>query len=152
MNSEQAQSIIMNIIGGQYEERWPEEERKAILSTAELSYGQRLDVGTFLFGNLRDINLVFAAVRPQLCADPKDVDHFRRFLADLDSGKYEEIYHYFDVLEADWLFLSGKLNTRRSPPSPFARELHAWEAECMRMRSAEGRWPSLAEQRAFLGM
>ena len=68
------------------------------------------------------------------------------------SGKYDQKYHYFDVLKADWFFLSGALNVRRSPPSQLARAVHAWEAECMRMRSAEGRWPSLAEQRAFLGM
>ena len=128
MNSEQAQSIIMNIIGGQYEERWPEEERNAIFSTAEFSYDQRMEVGTFLFGNLRDINLVFAAVRPQFGADPTHVDHFKRFLADLASGTYDRKYHYFDVLKADWFFLDGALNARRSPPSPFACALHAWEA------------------------
>jgi hypothetical protein len=56
------------------------------------------------------------------------------------------------VHSADWLFLSGAVNTRRSPPSPFARAVHAWDAECMRMRRAEGRWPTLAEQRAFLDL
>ena len=138
--------------GGQYEERWPEEERNAILFTAEFSYDQRLEVGTFLFGNLRDSDLVFAAVRPQLGADPTHLDHFRRFLADLASGKYDEKYHYFDVLKADWFFVGGALNARRSPPSPFARLVHAWDAECMRMRRAEGRWPTLGEQRTFVGM
>ena len=44
------------------------------------------------------------------------------------------------------------VNTRRSPPSPFARAVHAWDAECMRMQRAEGRWPTLAEQRAFLDL
>ena len=55
----------MNIIGGQYEQRWPESERNAIKSN-ELSYNQRIMVGTFLFGNLRDSDLVLAAVLPQL--------------------------------------------------------------------------------------
>ena len=96
----------------------------------------RLNVATFLFGNLRDSDLVLAAVRPQLGADATHVDHFRRFLADLASSKYDEKYHCFDVLKADWFFLSGALNARRSPPSPFARAVHAWEAECMRMRRA----------------
>ena len=86
MSALEAQAIVMNFIGGQYEERWPEEERNAIFSTAEFSYDQRMEVGTFLFGNLRDINLVFAAVRPQFGADPTHVDHFKRFLADLASG------------------------------------------------------------------
>jgi len=147
-----AQSIILNIIGGQFEERWPESERNAIFFTAEFSYKQRIEVATFLFGNVRDIDLVLAAVRPQLGADPKHLDHFRRFLADLASGKYDERYHYFDVLKADWFFLSGALNARRSPPSQLARAVHAWDAECMRMRRAEGRWPALGEQHAFVGM
>ena len=152
MTALEAQAIVMNIIGGQYEERWPEEERNTILSIAEYSYDQRINVGTFLFGNLRDYDLVLTAVRPQLGADPTHLDHFQRFLADLASGKYDQKYHYFDVLKADWFFLSGALNVRRSPPSQLARAVHAWEAECMRMRSAERRWPTLAEQRAFLGM
>lgn len=151
MTPEQAQVIIMNIIGGQYEERWPESERNAIKSN-ELSYNQRIMVGTFLFGNLRDSDLVLAAVLPQLGSDPTHLEHFRRLLADLNSGKYDQKYHYFDVLAADWFFLDGMLNARRSPPSQVARALHAWDAECMRMWRAEERWPTLAEQRAFVGM
>ena len=148
----EAQSTIMTIIGGQYVERWPESERNAIFSITELSYQQRIDVVTFLFGNMRDSDLVFAAVLPQLGADPTHVDHCRRLLADLASGKYDDKYHYFDVLNADWFFLSGALNVRRLPPSQLARAVHAWDAECMRMWRAERQWPALAEQRAFVGM
>jgi len=67
----------------------------------------------------------------------------------LASGKYDLKYHYFDVLAADWLYLDGTLNGRRTPPSPLARLLLAWERECARVRRREGRWPTLAEQHAF---
>ena len=143
------QQSIMNIIGGQYLERWPEEEARIILYTAEFSYLQRITALTFLFGNIRDVDLIYAATRQQLGIDPNHHDHALRFLADLRSGKYDQKYHYFDVLAADWLYLDGMLNARRTPPSPLARLLLAWERECLRVRRTERRWPTLAEQRAF---
>ena len=51
---------------------------------------------------------------------------------------------------ADWLYLAGMVNMRHAPPSPLARMLLAWERECARMRRTEERWPTLAEQRAFM--
>ena len=140
---------ILNIIGGQYFERWPEQEQRIILYTAEFTYDQRITALTFLYGNLRDVDLVYAAVQMQLGVDPRDHDHAQRFLADLASGRYDQKYHYFNVLAADWLFLDGTLNARRTPPSPLARLLLAWERECARVRGQEGRWPTLAEQREF---
>ena len=140
---------ILNTIGGQYLERWPDEERQTILFSAEFTYSQRITALTFLYGNLRDVDLVYAAVQPQLGVDPKDLDHAQRFLADLASGRYDHKYHYFDVLAADWLFLNGTVNAHRTPPSPLARLLLAWERECARVRRQEGRWPTLAEQREF---
>ena len=82
------------------------------------------------------------AIRQQLGADAKDHDHAIRFLADLASGKYDLKYHYFDVLAGDWLYLSGAVNAHRTPPSPLARLLHAWDRECVRLRRCEGRWLS----------
>ena len=143
---------VLNIIGGQYKERWPYEESHILFLTDSFTYQQRITALTFLYGNMRDVDLVYAAVRPQIGVDPLDHDHAQRFLADLASGKYDQKYHYFDVLDADWLFLDGTLNARRTPPSQFARAVLAWERECARMRRAEGRWPKLAEQRTFLGV
>ena len=140
---------VLNIIGGQYKERWPDEESRIIFHSTVFTYKQRLTALTFLYGNLRDADLVYAAVQMQLGVDPRDRDHAQRFLADLASGRYDQKYHYFDVLAADWLFLNGTLNARRTPPSPLARLLLAWERECARMRRQEGRWPTLAEQRKF---
>jgi hypothetical protein len=140
---------ILNIIGGQYLERWPDDERRTILYSVEFTYSQRLTAFTFLYGNIRDVDLVYNALQPQIGVDPRDHDHARRFLADLASGKYDHKYHYFDVLAADWLYLDGSLNARRTPPSPLARLLLAWERECARVRCREGRWPTLAEQRDF---
>ena len=140
---------ILNIIGGQYFERWPDEERRIILYSAEFTYRQRLAACTFLYGNVRDAGLVYEAIREQLGVDTKDHDHARRFLADLASGKYDLKYHYFDVLAGDWLFLSGAVNVHRTPPSPLARLLLAWDRECVRLRRCEGRWPTLAEQHAW---
>ena len=142
---------ILNIIGGKYLERWPDEEARIILNTPVFAYQQRLTALTFLYGNIRDAALVYAALGKQLGVDHRDRDHAQRFLADLSSGKYDHKYHYFDVLAGDWLFLDGIVNARRTPPSPLARLLHAWDRECVRLRRCEGRWPTLAEQRAFLG-
>ena len=59
------------------------------------------------------------------------------------SGKYDDRIYYLDVLQGDYFFLNGMLHAARAPPaSPFARLLNAWEHECMRMRRAEGRWPT----------
>ena len=136
------QQSIMNIIGGQYVERWPENEWRIILYTAVLTYSQRITALTFLYGNLGDADLVYNAVLPQLGVDPRDHDHARRFLVDLASGKYDLKYHYFDVLAADWLFLDGTVNTRRTPPSQLARLLLAWDRECTRVHRRMKRWPT----------
>ena len=61
---------IMNIIGGQYFERWPDEEQRLILYTPVFTYEQRLTALTFLFGNVRDVDLVYAALRKQIGMDP----------------------------------------------------------------------------------
>jgi hypothetical protein len=149
--TQEAQRLIGNFLAGQYVERWPVSEAHVILGGCELSYSDRISVGTFLFGNLRDAQLVYTALREQLGADPNDHDHLRRWLADLASGKYDDRIYYLDVLQGDYFFLNGMLHAARAPPaSPFARLLNAWEHECTRMRREEGRWPTLAEQRAFL--
>ena len=142
---------ILNIIGGQYVERWPDEESRIIFYTPIFTYTQRITALAFLYGNFRDVDLVYSALRLQIGDDARDHDHALRFLDDLSGGKYDDKYFYFDVLEADWLYLDGTLNTQHTPPSPLARLLRAWERECTRMQRAEGRWPTLAQQRAFLG-
>ena len=147
-----AWQCILSVIGGAYKERWPDEESCIIFQSTVFTYQQRITALTFLFGNLRDADMVYAALLPQIGVDLRDRDHAQRFLADLVSGRYDSKYHYFDVLAADWLFFNGAVNTRRSPPSQLARALHAWDAECMRIHRAEERWPTLAEQRAFVGM
>ena len=148
-----AWSTVLTTIGGQYKERWPDEESRIIFHSTVLTYSQRLTALTFMYGNIRDVDIVYAALLPhQIGVEPRSRDHAQRFLADLASGKYDLKYHYFDVHAADWFFFSGAVNARRSPPSQLARSLHAWDAECMRIRRAEKRWPTLAEQRAFVGM
>ena len=142
---------MLHVLGGQYKERWPEEEYNIIFLADKFTYSQRITLLTFLYGNLRDGGLVYAAIYPQIGVDPRDHDHAQRFLADLASGKYNHKYFYFDVHAGEWLFLSGTVNLRHAPPSPLARALLAWEWECARMRRTEKRWPTLAEQRAFLG-
>ena len=142
---------ILNIIGGAYVERWPDQEQRIVLYTPVFTYTQRLTALTFLYGNLRDTDIVYAALRRQIGVDPADHDHALRFLADLQAGKYDNKYFYFDVHAADWFFVGGTLCTQHTPPTPTARLLHAWERECARVRRWERRWPTLAEQRAFLG-
>ena len=43
---------ILNIIGGQYLERWPDEESRIILNSGVFTYSQRLTALTFLYGNI----------------------------------------------------------------------------------------------------
>ena len=143
---------VLSVIGGQYKERWPDEEYRILFLVDVFTYSQRLTALTFLYGNLRNAGLVYTAVLPQLGVDPRDLDHARRFLADLASGKYDLKYFYFDVLAGDWLFLSGAVNLRHAPPSPLARALLAWERECARVHRRMKRWPTLAEQHAFLDL
>jgi hypothetical protein len=114
--TQEAQRLIGSIIAGQYVERWPDLEADAILGGRELSYTDRISVGTFLFGNLRDARV-----------------------------------YYLDVLEGDYYYLGGALHAARAPPaSACVRLMNAWERECARMRREEGRWPTLAEQHAFM--
>ena len=143
---------VLGVIGGPYKERWPDEEARIIFLATVFTYSQRLTALTFLYGNLRDVNLVYDAVLPQLGVDARDHDHARRFLADLASGIYDLKYYYFNVLAGDWLFLGGAVNTRHAPHTPLARALLSWEREFARVRWTQGRWPSLAEQRAFLDL
>jgi len=141
---------VLSVIGGPYKERWPDNEYRIIFLSTVFTYTERLTALTFIYGNIRDASLVYSALHPQLGVDAKDHEHALRFLADLKSGKYDQKYHYFDVLAGDWLFLDGTVNARRTPPSPLARLLLAWERECAHMHCMEKRWPTLAEQRAFL--
>ena len=140
---------MLSVIGGPFKERWPDEESRIIFFSTVFTYQERLTALTFLYGNLQDARLVYAALYPQFGVDSRAHDHAQRFLADLASGKYDLKYFYFDVHAGDWLFLNGMVNVRHAPPSQLARVLHAWERECARVERAEGRWPTLAEQRAF---
>ena len=47
MTSADGKRCILNTIGGQFIERWPEEERRAFFQNQELSYNDRLNLGTF---------------------------------------------------------------------------------------------------------
>ena len=151
MRSCDALTCILNIIGGQLLERWPPTFVEKLFGTFEFSYKDRIEMGTFLYGNVRDTNLVYNAVRQRLGSDPKHHDHMCRWLADIASGNYDDRYYYFDVMLADWCFLGGALNAKRWPSSPYVRLINAWELECQRVRCQEGRWPSLMEQCAFVG-
>ena len=144
-----AQNIILNVIGGQFVERWPELEENLFFNGRELTYDGRVNLATFLYGNTRCVQLVYEAMLPLVGPDPRARDHAKRFLHDLNSGRYDNALHYFDVHAADWLYLNGQLNVRRRPACPFVRLLNAWEAESARMWAQERRWPTLAEQRAF---
>ena len=62
MNTHEAQQSILNIIGGDYMERWPVTIINVIFGNAEYSYNNRRDIGTFLYGNVRDANLVYLSV------------------------------------------------------------------------------------------
>ena len=64
---------VLSIIGGQYKERWPDEEARIIFISTVFTYSERLTALTFLYGNLRDAGLVYSAVHPQLGIDAHSV-------------------------------------------------------------------------------
>ena len=117
MNTHEAQQSILNIIGGDYMERWPVTIINVIFGNAEYSYNNRRDIGTFLYGNVRDANLVYLSVCASNSAPTRrttTICELRRWLADIASGKYDDKYHYFDVLLADWYYLGGAAREVRS--------------------------------------
>ena len=67
MTSEAWQNVL-SVIGGQYKERWPDEESRIIFLSTVFTYPERLTALTFLYGNLRDVDLVYSA----LLAPPAD--------------------------------------------------------------------------------
>ena len=118
MRSCDARTCILNIIGGQLLERWPPTFMEKFFGNREFSYKDRMDMGTFLYGNMRDINLVYCAVREQVGSDPTHHDHMRRWLANIASGKCDDRYDYFDVLHGGSSFVSGALNSGRWKSRP----------------------------------
>ena len=46
---------VLCVIGGQYKERWPNEEYRILFLVDVFTYSQRITALTFLFGNLRDV-------------------------------------------------------------------------------------------------
>ena len=98
---------MLSVIGGPYKERWPDEESRIIFNSTVFTYLERLTAVTFLYGNIRDAALVYAALHPQIGVDPRDHGNALRYLADLASGKYDLKYYYFDVLAGDWLYHNG---------------------------------------------
>ena len=75
----EAWSTVLNCIGGQYKERWPDEESRIIFHSTVFTYQQRITALTFLYGNLRDVELVYAALLPQIGVEERDRDHANRF-------------------------------------------------------------------------
>ena len=152
----EAQRCIMNVLGGQLIERWPEERRRSILGAHKLSYAERKHVALFLYGNVRDVDLVYAAMLPRVekLGDPPRENERRRghlhsYLVALAKGKYDATRYYFQVAhDPCWRYLSGEVHHERT--APVARLLNAWERECVRVWREEDRWPTLAEQAAFL--
>ena len=146
----EAQRCVLNLIGGQYLERWPEDMRGSVFGAHQFSYSERIGVGRFLFGNVGSAELVYLAMSPRL-GNAGNHAHMRSYLHDLASGRYDQTRYYFSVRQADWHYLDGRLNVDRRPPQPLARALNAWEREVMRIWHVEDRWPTLAEQDGFLG-
>ena len=66
MRSCDARICILNIIGGQLLERWPPTFMEKLFGAHEFSYKDRMEMGTFLYGNVRDTNLVYYAVCERL--------------------------------------------------------------------------------------
>ena len=143
-----ARAHILDVLGGQYIERWPEEMKDAFLGEQKLTYGVRTHLAKFLYGNLRDKDLVYAAMRPQL-GNNENHHQILAYLEAMSTGRYNQSW-YFQVREQpDNYYLDGSLYVQRTPPNPCVRTFNAWESEVWRTRREHRRWPTLAEQTAF---
>ena len=148
-----ARQLVDSFLGGQYVERWPEADFLALHSGREVSLRCPSSCSLPACG-------CFCAAHPSAAQRARCPLPSTTLLAALHSRalsctdrarrSFPQVY-YVDVLEGDYFFRNGVLHAARAPPaSPCVRQLNAWEHECTRMRREEGRWPTLAEQHAFL--
>ena len=144
----EAQKRILNVIGGQYVERWPEYTRALFFGISKLKYGERLHIAKFLYGNLRDEQLVYTAMRHRL-GNKGNHDHFRSYLADLARGKYNDSRDYVQIREEPDRYMLNGVRLADAPLSVGVRALNAWEAEVYRYKREHRRWPTMAEQSFF---
>ena len=55
--------------------RWPDEESRIIFTSTVFTYTERITALTFLYGNLRNVEIVYAALLQQIGVDARDRDH-----------------------------------------------------------------------------
>ena len=87
---------------------------------------------------------------PRLGGKRKKSEHVDALLRDCQGGYDSRWYYAASCTEMDFHYLNGRVVTERRPPQPTVRLLNAWETEVWRVLRVEGRYPTLAEQQAFL--
>ena len=144
--------LILIVFGEGLSERWPTPEDDLFFGGFVLVFVGRLELASLLFVFFCCVQLVHDAMLPLLGPDARGRVHAKRFLLDVNAGRYDSSYHYYDVLAAVCYSINGQLNARRRPACPYVRLLHVWDAACARVWARERRWPTLAEQRAFFSV
>lgn len=124
-------------------DNWPETMLRLFLGPNTLGYRERLQLITFLVGNGYPVDAIRIVVAPRL-RTPRSRHHADTVLADLASSRYDDRWHYFNVVQADELYLNGRAYGEPRGSQVYTRRVNAWDDVCWKVR-----FPSLARQREF---
>lgn len=127
---------------------WPEEKAASFCKEGFLSYGERLGLSVFLFGNGVSGSDILTLLLPKM-KDESAKTHLRSLVKDLTEAKYGARWFYFDVHFQDVYYLNGTPKGEAKGRFAFTRRMNEWEAFVdERVRKGRG-YPSLSEQEAF---
>lgn len=124
-------------------DNWPETMRRLFFGRETLAYRERLQLLTFLVGNGYPVDAIRIVVASRL-RTPQSRHHADTVLADLASSRYDDRWHYFNVTQADELYLNGREYGEARGSQVYTRRVNSWDDACWKLR-----FPSLAQQREF---
>ena len=123
---------------------WPECMVALFFGSQTLSYRQRLHLLTFLYGNGYPVDAIRVVLAPRM-RTPASCRHAENVLKDLISSRYDSRWYYFNVVEADFLFLDGTPHGVPRGNQVYTRLVNAWDKHCWKRH-----FPSLKEQHTIL--
>ena len=94
--------------------KWRDEERELFEGQDYVSFGGRLGLVCFLFGNGCEDEVIVAFLWPRLRDDSARRD-VRSILARIRSEQYDQQWYYFNIERQAYYFLNGQRNTDRTP-------------------------------------
>ena len=127
---------------------WPASICGLYFGATFLTYRERLALSVFLYGNgVCDLDIL--AVMLPKCRDSSAAKHVKATVDSLRKGVCASRWHYFDVVEQDYLLLDGSPYGNATGSRSVTRTINAWDRIVNQRRSRTGRVPTLREQREF---